>query len=238
MTAPAPSAGAPSDKPVARPRAGARTTRPWWLWWREPSTLRGALSLMAALLALLWIVELVDLLSDHALMSWGLRPRELGGLVGIGTSPFLHTGVGHLLSNSLPFLLLGWFAMAGGFVDWLIATAIIVIVGGLATWAVAPSGLVVGASGLVMGWLGYLLARAAFTRRIVAIAVAVLTLIYFGSLMRGMLPTVRDGVSWQGHLCGFAAGILAAWLLHIRDVRAKTAKARAATAAAAAKALP
>jgi membrane associated rhomboid family serine protease len=173
---------------------------------------------MVALLALLWAIEFVDLATDHALLARGLRPRRLDGLIGVLASPFLHAGIGHLASNSLPFVLLGWFAMSGGFADWLAATAIIVVGGGLATWLVAPSGLIVGASGAVMGWLGYLLARAAFSRRLSAIALAAVTLIYFGTLLRGMLPTVAHGVSWQGHLCGFAAGILAGWILHARPM--------------------
>jgi membrane associated rhomboid family serine protease len=199
---------------VTSPAKQKPAERPWWLWWREPSTWRGALALMILLLALLWIIELIDLATDHSLLQYGLRPRSARGLEGIITCPFLHTGVSHLTGNSAPFVLLGWFVMITGFRSWLAVTAIVVVVGGLGTWLVAPSGIVVGASALVMGWFGYLVARAVFSRKIVAMLAAVAALIYFGSLLGGLLPNAHHGISWQGHVCGFAAGILAAFVLH------------------------
>jgi membrane associated rhomboid family serine protease len=147
---------------------------------------------------------------------FGIRPREIGGLDGVVVSPLLHASVGHLLGNSVPFVLLGWFVLVSGFRQWLIVTLTVILLGGLATWAVAPSGLIVGASGLIMGWLGYLLGRAFFARSIMSILGATVALMLFGSLLWGMLPTARYGVSWQGHVCGFAAGVAAAWLLHAR----------------------
>lgn len=185
--------------------------------WRRPDTWSGALALMLVLLGVLWAVEVVDVAADHRLLRYGIRPREMGGLDGIVFSPFLHSGLGHLIGNSVPFVLLGWFVLVSGFRQWLTATAIIVLLGGALTWLAAPSGLVVGASGVVMGWLGYLLARAYFARSLVAIGVAIAALAFFGTLLWGLLPTVRHGVSWQGHICGFAAGIAAAWYLHARE---------------------
>lgn len=172
--------------------------------------------LMVGLLGVLWAVEAIHLAMDNRLLKFGLRPRQLGGLDGVVFSPFLHAGVGHLLGNSLPFVLLGWLVLIAGVRQWAVATAIIVLLGGLGTWLVAPSGLIVGASGVVMGWLGYLLGRAYFARSLIAIAAAIVTVLFFGSLLWGLLPTVRHGVSWQGHLCGFVAGVAAAWFLHAR----------------------
>jgi membrane associated rhomboid family serine protease len=211
VTTPAAPAPGRGERPAARP---------WWLWWREPDTWRGGLALMVLLLALLWVIEILDLASGHRLRSLGLRPRQADGLIGVLTCPFLHAGIAHLLSNSIPFVLLGWFVLFSGFERWLLVTVFVVVVGGLATWAIAPSGLVVGASGLVMGWLGYLIAWAVFSRRLVAIIAALVALIYFGSLLGGLLPTVRHDISWQGHICGFAAGLLVAWLLDLQRRRA------------------
>ena len=183
---------------------------------RRPDSWSGALVVMAALLGLLWAIEAIDLATDHGLLQFGLRPRQVDGLDGVLLSPFLHAGVGHLMGNSVPFVLLGWFVLISGWRPWLMATAIIVVLGGLATWLVAPSGLIVGASGVVMGWLGYLLARAYFARSLLAVFAALVVVLLFGSLLWGLLPTVPQGVSWPGHLCGFLAGIAAAGLLHAR----------------------
>jgi membrane associated rhomboid family serine protease len=81
---------------------------------------------------------------------------------------------------------------------------------------VAPSGLIVGASGLVFGWLGYLIARAYFSRKLRWIFVAVVVLVFFGTLLNGLLPSFNSNVSWQAHVCGFAAGIAAGAVLHPR----------------------
>jgi membrane associated rhomboid family serine protease len=99
---------------------------------------------------------------------------------------------------------------------WLFVTAFVVVVGDVATWLVAPSGIVVGASALVFGWMGYLLARAYFSRRLKWILTAVAVLIFFGTLLGNLLPSVDARVSWQSHLCGFLAGVLVGWLLHPR----------------------
>jgi len=100
----------------------------------------------------------------------------------------------------------------------------------LAAWLVAPAGIIVGASGLIFGWLGYLLARAYFSRKLRWILVAVLVLFTFGSVLNGLLPSVDSNVSWQSHVCGFAAGLLAGAVLHPR--RTGTPRAPRGTAPA------
>jgi membrane associated rhomboid family serine protease len=93
-------------------------------------------------------------------------------------------------------------------------------VGGFATWLVAPAGIIVGASGLIFGWLGYLVARAWFSRRLRWIVSALMVLLFFGTLLNGLLPDLDPRTSWPAHLCGFVAGVLVAWLLHPRRPRA------------------
>jgi membrane associated rhomboid family serine protease len=204
---------------VANGRAGKRgasKTEPPF----DPTTWSGALITMAILAGVLWVIQIVNASLDYRLDRYGLRPRDIAGLEGIVTSPFLHTGFEHLLANTGPFILIGWAILLSGVRPFLLASAIIIVIGGLATWLVAPSGIIVGASGLVMGWLGYLLARAYFSRRVLWIIVAVLAAFFFSGLLGGLLPTERSGVSWQGHLAGFVAGIFAAWVLHPRTPRA------------------
>lgn len=170
---------------------------------------------MVAVVALLWVVEIVDAAGGHRLDRFGLRPRRLDGLDGILTMPFLHGGGGHLLANTFPLLVIGWMVLVSGLGLFLRATAIIIVAGGIGTWLVGSTGtVIVGASAVIFGWLGYLLARAYFARKVGSILAAAFALFFFGGLFSGLLPTVRADISWQAHVCGFLAGVLAGYLLH------------------------
>ena len=190
---------------------------------RGPMPWRDALLIMIVLCGALWAVEIVDTSGNFHLVQDGLRPRDVDGLVGVVTAPFLHAGFGHLLANSAPFIAIGWVVLLSGVRAFALSSAIIIVAGGLATWLVAPGvgphGSIVGASGLIMGWLGYLLGRAYFARKVLWIITAVLVVFFFGTLFAGLLPSGNRDVSWQGHLAGFAAGILAAWVMHPRRKR-------------------
>jgi membrane associated rhomboid family serine protease len=174
---------------------------------------------MVSVAAALWIVEAVNAANNYSLDRFGLRPRRIDGLWGVLTEPFLHASYHHLFSNTVPLIMVGWVLLLSGLRTWLTVTAIVVVLGGLATWLVAPSGIIVGASALVFGWLGYLLARAYFSRKLRWIVVAVLVLFFFGTLLSNLLPSFDAQVSWQSHVCGFAAGILAGAVLHPRRAR-------------------
>jgi membrane associated rhomboid family serine protease len=185
----------------------------------DPTSWSGALIVMLAVTAVLYIVELIDALNSHHLDRYGLRPRTVRGLEGIVTTPFLHQDWWHLISNTPTFVVLGWVVLLSGIRGWLIVTGMVMLLGGLATWLVAPSGLILGASGLMFGWLGYLLARAVFSRKIVWILAAVVIASFFSGLFGGLLPGLHSGESWQAHVFGFLAGILTGWLLHPRGAR-------------------
>lgn len=183
----------------------------------EPESWTGALILMVGFAAVLWIVQILNAIDDYRLDRFGIKPREADGLWGVVTAPFLHSSYGHLLSNTVSVVLIGWVLMLAGISTWAWVTGLVVIGGGLLTWLVGPgNSVIVGASGMVFGWLGYLLARAYFSRRLKWIVVAVLVLVFFGALLFGLFPAVNSDVSWQAHVCGFAAGIGAGALLHPR----------------------
>lgn len=176
---------------------------------------------------LLWILQLINATNDYSLnRAAGLRPREASGLWGVFASPFLHHSYYHLFSNTVPLVLIGWVLLLSGVRAWLTVTAIVVVIGGLASWVLAPAGLIVGASALVLGWLGYLLSRAYFSRSVRWIVVAVLVLFFFGTLLGTLLPGLGHGESWIVHACYFAAGILAGAMLHPRTRRQRAALAR------------
>lgn len=183
----------------------------------EPESWTGALILMAGLAAVLWVVQILNAIDGYQLDRFGLKPREAGGLWGVVTMPFLHSSYGHLLSNTIPVILVGWVLLLAGLSIWATVTGLVVVGGGLLTWLVGPGdSVIVGASGMVFGWLGYLLARAYFSRKLKWIVVAVLVLIFFGTLLLGLVPSINSDVSWQAHLCGFVAGIGTGALLHPR----------------------
>lgn len=183
---------------------------------RQTPTVGGAAVLMLLGLAGLWVLEFLDQLSGHALDDLGIDTQEVGGLPEILTAPFVHAGWEHLASNSLPFLVLGFLVLLGGTLRWLVSSLISMVSSGLAAWLLTPPNtIVLGASGLIFGWLTYLLARGLWSRKPGQIVIALLVLFFYGGLIWGVLPS-QPGISWQAHLGGAVGGVVAAWLLHRR----------------------
>ncbi|MGI8921743.1 MAG: rhomboid family intramembrane serine protease [Solirubrobacteraceae bacterium] len=172
-----------------------------------------AFRIVGAMLALMWIVEIIDAIDSHRLDSNGIVPRSVSHLPGIFFAPFLHAGFGHLLGNTVPFAILGAVIAFEGARRLLTVTAIAIVVSGLGTWLVASgSSVTIGASGVVFGYAAYLVARGVFNRRIGQLAIgAVVGVIFGATLLWDLIP--HAGISWQDHLFGAIAGILAARLL-------------------------
>jgi membrane associated rhomboid family serine protease len=176
-----------------------------------------AAKILLALVALMWAVEVVDVIADHRLDQYGIEARESDGLDGIVTAPFLHVGFGHLLANTIPFVIMGLLIALEGARRLLGVFAIVALVSGLGTWLVAPEGSIhVGASGVVFGFSTYLIARGWFNRRPSQIAIGLLVVVVWGgALLGGLQP--QEGISGQGHLFGAIGGIVAARMLARRD---------------------
>jgi membrane associated rhomboid family serine protease len=167
------------------------------------------------LVVLMWVLEVLDAVLPVVLDRFGIVGRTASGLVGIPLAPLLHGGFGHLIANTVPFLVLG------GLVAWrsrdrfVPVLLVIVVLGGLGVWLVtSPSTVTIGASGVLFGFATYLITAGVLTRHWLDVAVAVGVVLLYGSMLGGVLPvTVADGVSWQGHLTGALAGVAAALLL-------------------------
>ncbi len=161
----------------------------------------------------MWIVYLVDLVIPGNLNAFGLVPRTLSGLIGIPTMPFLHGSLGHLLSNTIPLVVL-LALLAGSRADsFLVVTAIVLYGGGL-LWLLGRHSTHIGASSLVYGLVAFLILAGFFERRIIAILVSVLVgFVYGTTLISGVLPSLDSQVSWDGHLLGAVAGGLVAYFL-------------------------
>lgn len=171
-------------------------------------------TILGGWVALMWGLEIIDqvLLSGY-LNRFGIVPRSVSGLWGILWAPFLHGSFRHLIANTVPFVTLGWLVMLRRTSDFWVVTLVSMAIGGLGTWLLgAPNTVHIGASGLVFGFLGFLLLRGYFERQFWSICLSVAVLVLYGGLLFGVLPVAR-GVSWEGHLCGFLGGVLAAKLL-------------------------
>lgn len=169
--------------------------------------------ILGTFVAIMWGVEILDVVLGGTLDRYGIIPRTLIGLRGILFAPFLHGNFPHLIANTVPFLILGWLVMLRRTSDFFWVTAIVMVLGGLGTWLFAPSFTVhIGASGVIFGYLGFLISRGYFERRFGSILFSFIVFALYGSLIWGVLPG-QIGISWQGHLFGFIGGIIAAWLI-------------------------
>ncbi|MGZ4181388.1 MAG: rhomboid family intramembrane serine protease [Solirubrobacteraceae bacterium] len=171
------------------------------------------IALLAGMVALMWVVELINSVDNYKLDRDGLYPHNLDRIWGIFTAPFLHASWSHLIGNTIPFVFMGLLIALAGAGRLAAVTLIVIVLGGLGTWLVSPAGVpVVGASGVVFGYATFLLARGFFNHSLVEILAGVVVGAVFGSaLLASLVP--HGNVSWQGHLCGGIAGVIAAWLL-------------------------
>lgn len=166
-------------------------------------------------LGAMWFVEALDsFLLDDELQRQGIRPRHVTGLDGIALSPFLHSGFRHLISNTIPFAVLSALVLTRGARRYVAVSIVVIALGGALVWllAVSSNSNHIGASGWVFGLFGYLVAAVWFERRPVSILAAGIAIMLYGStILFGFVP--RPGLSWEGHLFGFLAGVAAARLV-------------------------
>lgn len=196
----------------------------------DESRKRGLL-FVVLMAVVMWIAEIADTLPRIDLDSYGIQPRDTGGLDGIALAPFLHGGFGHLVGNTIPFLMLGATIALSGITRVFAVTVIVALVSGLGTWLIAPVNTVhIGASGVVFGYASYLVARWLYTRQLMHLVMGVVVAAVWGAtLLGGLAPT--PGVSWQAHLFGALGGLVAAATLDGRD-RRKANATRAASPSA------
>jgi len=172
---------------------------------------------MCGVFAGLMLIEFIDQRLHNSLdQRFGIEPHEVSGLDGVIFAPFLHSGWDHLLRNSSAIIILGTFALAAGTRRFLQATVIIALASGLGVWCLTPRGyLVLGASGIAFGWLGLLFVRGLVDRSRWHFAVGGIAALLYGWQLNLLLPKDQS-ISWQGHLCGFIGGAIAAVLTRRR----------------------
>ncbi len=172
-----------------------------------------AATVMACVIGALWLIEGFDVVTGGVLDGVGITPRDGGSLPEIFVAPLLHHGWPHLIGNTVPLAGLGFMILLSGVARWINVTMISIIASGLTVWLFAPPNtLTAGASGVVFGYLAYLMARGFFTRNPAHLVVGVALFFFAGGMLLGVLPGA-DGVSWQGHLGGAIGGLIAAKIL-------------------------
>jgi membrane associated rhomboid family serine protease len=165
---------------------------------------------VAAMAAVMWAVEVVNAIDHYDLNQYGIEPRQADGLIGVFASPFLHGSWGHLIGNTLPFVVMGFAVALKGAARVLAVTLIVGLVSGFGTWLVSPDNTItVGASGIVFGYATYLLCQGFFDREFLGIFIGLVVAALWGTALLSSLAP-QPGVSWQGHFFGAVGGVIAA----------------------------
>jgi membrane associated rhomboid family serine protease len=166
---------------------------------------------------LLWIILIIQQTFQLDFPYWfGLHPRSLSGLIGIITSPLIHAGFTHLLSNTVPV-----FLLSAGIIYFYPETAfrvitIIYIFTGVLVWLFARPVYHIGASGLIYGFAAFLFFSGIFKRDNRSIGLSLLVVFLYGGMVWGILPG-QPGISWESHFFGGVTGIVCAYLFRKKD---------------------
>lgn len=162
-----------------------------------------------ALTATMWLLFFLVLFSPISVLELGIYPRQLSGLAGIFSAPFAHINLAHLVSNTVPLLILGSLVRAYGRAAFFQSLIIIIVIGGIGTWLLSSAGRVLGSSIIIFGFWAYLIARGWIDKRPLSIALALLTIFLYGSLFISFFKFVPQ-ISWAGHASGVLGGVIAA----------------------------
>ena len=182
----------------------------------EMRRFRAAVGAVVVFTGLLWAIHGVSLVTDSHLAVLGIRPREIGGLIGVVTAPLVHGSVSHLFSNTLPLLVLGTALLFGSPRAARIVLPLVWLGSGLAVWLFARDAIHIGASGLAYGMMTFVFVAGVLRRDKRSIALTLLVFFLHGSMIWGVLP-LRAGVSFESHLAGAVIGVALAFALRERD---------------------
>lgn len=178
---------------------------------------RHNIGLCLILVGIFWAVHIINVCTRYRLNQFGIIPRRSEGFLGIIFSPFLHGNFQHLLFNSLPLFLLINLLMLYGQEMFIVVSLVVIVGGGFATWLFGRPAIHIGASGLLMGYFGFLLVQVYFNPGVLSVFVIVVTLYYLSGLFMSLIPGDK-GVSVESHIFGFLAGLAIAYLLHLHPL--------------------
>lgn len=170
----------------------------------------------ASFVGVLWLVKIVEVTVNTNFVNYGNLPRTIAGLAGILTAPIIHFDFSHLISNSIPLLLLGIgiFYFYPSVAKKLFAG--IYLCHGLLVWVFARQAFHIGASGLIYGFVSFLFFSGIIRRDNRSIALALIVTFLYGGLSWGIFPLKRN-ISWESHLFGTICGIFFAFIFRKND---------------------
>lgn len=170
--------------------------------------------IFVAVLYGVWLLDLI--LVGYDLNQWGIVPRTFRGLIGILLSPFFHVNIFHLLSNTIPLIILSFLAFKFYPKKALASVSIIVVLGGFLVWIFGGTGNHIGASGLIYGLATFISVHGFLTKDLKNIGISILVIILYGGLIWGVLPT-KWWISWESHLFGALAGAFSAYIFRTKN---------------------
>ena len=170
-----------------------------------------SLKFSAIVLIIIWSVKIFEIVFDYDFTEYGVLPRNFNGLIGILFSPLIHSDVNHLLSNSLPVIIL--CLLIFNFYSQIAKKIFIYLyfISGLWLWCIGRESFHIGASGLIYAMASFLFFSGILRKNSQLSAVALLVIFIYGGLFWGLFP-IHKNVSWEGHLTGFIAGILVSFI--------------------------
>ena len=170
-----------------------------------------SLKFSAIILIIIWSVKIFEIVFDYDFTEYGVLPRKFNGLIGILFSPLIHSDVNHLLSNSLPVIIL--CLLIFNFYSQIAKKILIYLyfISGLWLWCIGRESFHIGASGLIYAMASFLFFSGILRKNSQLSAVALLVIFIYGGLFWGLFP-IHKNVSWEGHLTGFIAGILVSFI--------------------------
>src|ERR1700722_9408502 len=217
-------------------RRGSAAHRSWDLGDDPAQVLAGArraLFVMVGVLALLWVIQVVNWADHYNLpQQYGIRGRDLASLPDIFTAPFLHVSWAHIEGNSGPLFIFGFLAAYRGVARFAWVTAVVVVSGRAAWFSESPHTVGVGASGVVFGYFGYIMVRGFFDRHPIDMLIGAVMALCFAYQFTVLLP--HAGIGWQAHIGGLVGGVAAGWIFRNRRAARAVGAAGAGSAAAAA----
>ena len=171
---------------------------------------------------LIWVVFLLSLVFKLDLTRMGILPRDMLGILGIVTAPLIHANYSHLISNTIPLILLGWSISFFYNKVSLRVFIVVYLLTGFFVWLLAREVYHIGASGLVYGFVSFLFFSGIFRKDNKSISIALLVTFLYGGIVWGILPG-QKGISWESHLFGAIAGLIAAYIFRKIDPQKKYA---------------
>jgi membrane associated rhomboid family serine protease len=225
--------GATVPLPGAAGRPGRRSAE------IDLSEARKAFFLMVGFIGLIWAIQIANWADRYGFdVHYGILPRDVLRLPDIFIAPFLHASWNHIEANSGPLFVFGFLAAYRGVLRFLGVTVVVAITSGIAVWFFQGSGsLTVGASGLIFGYFGYVLARGLIERNLIDVLISVVMGLSYYYLVTSAVPGTAQGVSWLAHLGGLVGGVACGWVFrtrrgHVSGPAAQPAARPAAGAAA------